>query len=138
MDDKAQDMRDCSAVGYSKRRLLVKERIYEGIRHPNETDSAGESFVLVNGQTLPLAPSLKLRNHSPAGFNWGYGGSGPAQLALAILFDYYEDKEKALRLHQAFKFRVVAAWPQENGWTITGAEIERVCAEIEAKQSNSL
>lgn len=116
----------------------MKERIYEGIRHPNEADSAGESFVLVNGQTLPHAPSLKLRNHSPAGFNWGYGGSGPAQLALAILFDYYEDKEKALRLHQAFKFRVVAAWPQENGWTITGAEIERVCAEIEAKQSNSL
>ena len=29
-----------------------------------------------------------IRNHSPSGFNWGYGGSGPAQLALAILADF--------------------------------------------------
>lgn len=31
---------------------------------------------------------LNVRNHSPDGFNWGYGGSGPSQLALAILIDH--------------------------------------------------
>ena len=36
---------------------------------------------------LPLAPSLAICNHSPDGFQWGYRGSGPAQLALAILLD---------------------------------------------------
>ena len=33
---------------------------------------------------LPLEPSLEIANHSPDGFNWGYDGSGAAQLALAF------------------------------------------------------
>ena len=36
--------------------------------------------------------SLELVNHSPSGFEWGYGGSGPAQLALAFLLDYTDDE----------------------------------------------
>jgi len=31
----------------------------------------------------PERESLELVNHSPSGFEWGYGGSGPAQLALS-------------------------------------------------------
>lgn len=108
-----------------------KAAVYEGIRHPDEPDTAGEAIVLVNGQTLPLAPSLKVFKHSPTGFNWGYGGSGPAQLALAILLDYYGDAQKAVRLHQRFKAAVVSQWPQEEGWHITGAEIEQVCERLE-------
>jgi Family of unknown function (DUF6166) len=37
--------------------------------------------VTVDGRRLN--PRLDLWNHSPTGFEWGYGGSGPAQLALA-------------------------------------------------------
>ncbi len=36
-----------------------------------------------------LPKMLELRNHSPTGFNWGYAGSGPCQLALAILADHF-------------------------------------------------
>ena len=36
---------------------------------------------------LPLEPSLEIADHSPDGFNWGYDGSGPAQLALGILYE---------------------------------------------------
>lgn len=39
------------------------------------------------GKQYPLALRLDLFNHSPTGFECGYGGSGPAQLALAILAD---------------------------------------------------
>lgn len=39
----------------------------------------------VDGEPVPLGPSLAVRNHSPSGFEWGYAGSGPAQSALAIL-----------------------------------------------------
>lgn len=65
------------------------------------------SIVAING--IPLSPerSLKLRNHSPDGFAWGYGGSGPAQLALAILLEFTTE-ENALRLYQDFKFDVIA------------------------------
>lgn len=54
------------------------------------------------------AESLKHRNHSPDGFNWGYSGSGPAQLSLAIclkLFNVY----RALEIYQDIKFRHIAA-----------------------------
>jgi len=42
------------------------------------------SRVWLNGEELFPNDSQKVRNHSPDGFAWGYGGSGPAQLALAI------------------------------------------------------
>jgi hypothetical protein len=63
--------------------------------------------VAING--IPLSPerSLKLRNHSPTGFAWGYGGSGPAQLALAVLLEFTTE-ENALRLYQDFKFEIIA------------------------------
>ena len=36
---------------------------------------------------LSLKPSLQIVEHSPEGFNWEYEGSGPAQLALGILYE---------------------------------------------------
>jgi hypothetical protein len=64
-------------------------------------------IVMVDGRTVPLKPSLKVWNHSPSGFEIGYGGSGPAQLALAILM-MFTDKDTASRLHQDFKWEFLA------------------------------
>ena len=64
--------------------------------------------VTINGVPLPLAPSLALRRHSPTGFEWGYEGSGPAQLALALLLAITADTATALRLYQDFKCAYVA------------------------------
>jgi hypothetical protein len=74
------------------------------------TESGG-FLVLVDGQELPLGPSLKLRNHSPTGFCWGYSGSGPAQLALALLLWSGAGREEALDLYQLFKAQHVSGWP---------------------------
>lgn len=52
--------------------------------------------------------------HSPTGFEWGYGGSGPADLALNILL-LFADRDTAYRLHQAFKKQFVAAMPRGGG-----------------------
>jgi hypothetical protein len=57
-----------------------------------------------------LDPRTDLANHSPTGFSWGYRGSGPAQLALAICADMLDDK-RALRVYQDVKEEVVAARP---------------------------
>lgn len=67
---------------------------------------------VLDGQYCELHPgrSLKLRNHSPTGFSWGYGGSGPAQLALAILL-HLNPVAVALAAYQAFKWEFVATWP---------------------------
>lgn len=41
--------------------------------------------VWINGDELLLEDSLGHIRHSPDGFSWGFGGSGPHQLAYAIL-----------------------------------------------------
>jgi len=72
---------------------------------------------------LPLDPSYKLHPHSPDGFQWGYQGSGPAQLALAILLDLTEDPELSERLHQEFKQDLVAT--AGNNLVLIEPEIEK-------------
>jgi len=72
----------------------------------------------------PLDLRLDLSSHSPTGFHWGYCGSGPAQLALAILALVAEDDELACEGHQAFKRDVIACIPQSMGWMLTDDSIK--------------
>lgn len=75
--------------------------------------------------------------HSPDGFEWGYGGSGPADLALNILNAFVppdSDGRKSTicrkgtcsytadSLHQQFKSDFIAGMPEEGG-TISGDAI---------------
>lgn len=100
---------------------------YKGERLPHEP-----TRVTVDGK--PLDPRLDLRRHSPTGLEWGYSGSGPAQLSLAILAHHFGEpprKEeprtpsRAELLYQGFKSAVVAQWDGDV-WTITSDEIEAV------------
>jgi len=91
------------------------ERIYAGGRHGINARIYGCPWVLVwAGHETPLRHHVL---HSPTGFEWGYGGSGPAHLALAILADATEDLELARELHQRYKWDVVCKLPHD-GWTI--------------------
>jgi len=67
--------------------------------------------VHLDGEFLDPKPSQKHYNHSPDGFNWGYGGSGPAQLALAIMLKLTGRAIGKAEGYQEFKFRVIAAIP---------------------------
>lgn len=78
----------------------------------------GYAEVSVDGKFLDPKPSQKVWNHSPDGFNWGYGGSGPAQLALAILLAAGIRSERAVTLHQAFKWAFIATLPREESFSI--------------------
>ena len=104
-------------------------KLYEGIR------SYGEVFVKVNG--LALDPRFDLRFHSPNGFEWGYGGSGPAQLSLALLADHLQNDEQALALHQDFKRAVVSGLARER-WSLTTNDIERALESIQPSESKPL
>jgi Family of unknown function (DUF6166) len=77
--------------------------------------------VTVNGRSLETR--LDLLSHSPTGFEWAYGGSGPAQLALALLADHLRNDEEAVLLHQEFKAVVVARLPYR-GWELTSKELD--------------
>lgn len=69
--------------------------------------------VFINDHLLNPQKSQAIRNHSPDGFSWGYAGSGPAQLALAILLELYSE-EYAMQHYQEFKNNVIAKLPQED------------------------
>lgn len=90
---------------------------------------ATDRTVCVEGREL--ASRLDVRNHSPDGFAWGYNGSGPAQLALAILLDLY-DQETACKHYQEFKRRVIAVLDGDKDWTLTEDHIRTVVREIGA------
>lgn len=92
-------------------------KVYEGHREGYAVT------VTVDGRRLN--PRRDLWNHSPSGFEWGYGGSGPAQLALAILADHCGNNEEALNFYQRFKWAVVAELPGSH-WTLTSGEIDEV------------
>ena len=96
-------------------------KIYKGTREGHTAN------VTVNGR--PLNTRLDLWNHSPTGFEWGYGGSGPAQLALALLADCLGDDEHAVQLHQEFKREVVANF-EHRGWQITSQEIRAAATNL--------
>lgn len=73
---------------------------------------------------LDPGPSQALRNHSPDGFAWGYQGSGPAQLALALLLDATGgDTAAAGANYQEFKRAFVGNWSRLGPWVMTAEEI---------------
>src|SRR5947208_17013535 len=97
---------------------------YRGTR----TDQGCDVVVHKDGASRPLVPRNDLRNHSPTGFEWGYGGSGPAQLALALAADVLGDDERAQDLYQRLKFKLIGGLGRA-GWTLTE---DRIRATIEA------
>lgn len=105
-------------------------KTYRGVR-----DDGGCTVLVQDGfRHAALNPRTDLFNHSPDGFEWGYAGSGPAQLALALLADALGDDERALSLHQRFKAAFVAQI-EDDTWSITDAAIIARVHEIEAEDA---
>jgi len=69
--------------------------------------------VFIGDKPLSAKESLAIVNHSPTGFSWGYSGSGPSQLALALLLKY-TDKKTACKWYQEFKFDKIATLPRDD------------------------
>jgi len=81
------------------------------------------SVVDESGVVDALDPRFDLRNHSPSGFAWGYPGSGPAQLALALLAHALHNDERAEELYQEFKDDVIACLDPQRPWRLTTDDI---------------
>jgi len=77
----------------------------------------------VSMEVFDPAPSQEIYNHSPDGFSWGYRGSGPAQLALALLLDATGNKDLALGYHQEFKEDFIAGFGET--WQLDAGQIQR-------------
>lgn len=102
----------------------MPKKIYfhPGYPHDNQT-----VYIVIRDQhpLKELTPerSQAVYNHSPDGFAYGYGGSGAAQLALAILLDALDDEALARANYQDFKWAFVAKWQPDQTWAIDEEEI---------------
>ena len=87
-----------------------------GIITPQSLITGMDGSVYIDGVLLPPDRSIKVTNHSPSGFSWGYGGSGPAQLALALLLEAGASEQEAQRHHQDFKWAHIATLDGDHGF----------------------
>lgn len=98
-------------------------KVYGGARIIPEQLTVSDVMVSVAKSMTDVHPLRHIVRHSPTGMNWGYGGSGPADLALSIMADVFEGRvELADVFYQQFKWDFVAGWGEV--WTITTEEID--------------
>lgn len=105
-----------------------------------------------------LSPRNDVRNHSPDGFQWGYGGSGPAQLALALCLDVLGARtvpgspqsrsafvppadeqvaiDRATAVYQVVKGYLIANL-HDDAWTLEGHDVMAVILSAEHKLGRS-
>jgi hypothetical protein len=84
------------------------ERTIDGVR------------VFVDDQLLP--ERAELRRYAEMGFEWGYEGDEPRQLAFALLLDHTNDLKLSTDSSEFFMKVMVANFGNE--WSITSTDIE--------------
>jgi hypothetical protein len=113
---------------------LLKEEPVESTRlvepRLDINDPEAEVILERHGDAAWTNVPQVLVDHSPSGFEWGYGGSGPADLALNLMALFYPLKPgdegvrlyrgarcswEAWQLHQQFKWRFIASAPRAGG-----------------------
>ena len=115
-------------TGRTQQRVLANETLISGQRTAD-----GRALVWVD-EDRPLPQVV---HHSPSGFEWGYGGSGPADLALSILalvigderetvgiFEGRTCSARAWQLHQQFKREYVAGFEHE-AWSLSVGQVRQ-------------
>jgi hypothetical protein len=73
----------------------------------------GARMVFLDGQLITPDQSMALVKHTHEGFNWGYSGEQPAQLALAILLQVLST-EGALKHYRTFEKMLISQLPQKD------------------------
>ena len=113
-------------------------KTYTGYRLHTGTGGEAATQVMVHEEgrdPRPIDLRLDLRSHSPTGAEWGYAGSGPAQLALALAADVLGDDDRAQDVYQKLKFKVVGRLPKD-GWSLTEDHLRQAIADIEQERGH--
>lgn len=133
-------------VIYHGRRVIIQLSDWEALGWPpDEAEQYARQFPAHTPTEVVVISSAgsglltHYRYHSE-GFDWGYGGSSPAELARCLLLDHYKVTPPkhagcypptASELpvdYQRFKRDVVAAWAPASPWALTTRQIHRWAA----------
>lgn len=124
---------------------MKRPKTFRGVRNGNYIGL--RVFIeFEDGSVMPLIEPLW---HSPDGFECGYEGSGPTDLALAMakavcpavegervhVFNggAFSVGQRAWLTHTYVRSQVVAGLPQNDGWAFSAARVRDVVAEALAK-----
>ncbi len=117
------------------------DKVYIGQRPADDEIGDCRIWVERRGKAYALKHVMV---HSPAGFEWSYGGSGPADTALSILADYFGElpkvaqgrngESRAYALHQEFKWKFIASAPHA-GFCIGAGDIAAWLSEREMAEA---
>lgn len=110
-------------------------------------------LVRIDGRPHVNIPRTVIQ-HSPDGFEWGYGGSGPADLALNILqqalirqgfegpqvrcFSKTWCYRRAWELHQDFKWAFITPMPRDGGQITWEAVADWIAQQDAAEEIEAL
>lgn len=87
----------------------------------------GERLTGPNGEAIGVRVTANDRLLIPfadrGGFEWGYGGAGPVQLAHALVLDATGEEELATRWAHWFMWATVFQWGET--WEISGTEVRK-------------
>ena len=105
---------------------MVKVVLYQGWRPTPQTTAVVFSTIeYPNPSTVVFTekfqPLPHIVRHSPDGFEWGYGGSGPTDLALAIL-THHMGQAPDTGMVRDFTRHFVANFPAD--WSLSNAVID--------------
>jgi hypothetical protein len=98
-----------------------------------ETANANPSTPAESSATIALPAS---NGEEPALGLDPRGGSGPAQLALAILAEHLGDDHAALNQYQRFKWACIAQI-RSASWSLSNEEIDNCLAQLSEQQEDT-
>jgi len=98
--------------------IIITPTITDGYAGARGPDGSVKVMRIRNGRQEPLR---HLVHHSPDRFNWGYGGSGPADLARSIIADALGTDNPHPAIYQPFKWEFVSSWG--DSWEISLDEV---------------
>lgn len=132
---KAKEQRSTAAQSQETGDVIVQ---YDGgdiwlerIPCPTFTGRTGNQISMEQHTASGIKTNVQRKEvkHSPSGFNFGYGGSGPADTALNIML-MFTDHETAHAIYQDFKWKFLGE--QGNKLVIPKAKILEFIAEHKA------
>lgn len=88
-----------------------RRRGYTAMVYVHHDDDSTDSYRLPHKE-----------RHSPDGFEWGYGGSGPSDLARSLLWDFTSTEPEPW-LYQVFKDEFITKLDGDD-WVLTGQRVE--------------
>lgn len=112
-----------SAFEEMEKRLEGPATSFQGTRETKY----GDLQVNVFSATSNVVCRLPLRTNeyygSPTGFECGYAGAGPHQLAYSMLRECGFDKKSALQVSHGVVTHLIAGLPEEGTWIVTREQV---------------